>query len=232
MPICADGYRIPFDTSTLSRPQLRGLLAVRDTELPAVGETHWLPYRHGDETIDFDPFYLVWAGSDESTDLDTKRLPWPFQITEIQRFDREADFAPARPPEGAADDLQRGLTIYIDHCGKCRSMRGVGGAVGRSFPTRPLWADQHTRTEISVDAGTMCRLSQEDAYRFARGEEVTSTTGVRAKLSRPLDWLVISDHAEMHGLMPWLLDGDPNLLATEQGERWYDALKSGDKSTR
>jgi len=48
---------------------------------------------------------------------------------------------------------------------------------------------------------TSTRLSQEDAYRFARGEEVTSTTGVRAKLSRPLDWLVISDHAEMYGLM-------------------------------
>lgn len=45
----------------------------------------------------------------------------------------------------------------------------------------------------------MCRLGQEDAYRFTHGEEVTSTTGVRARLSRPLDWLVISDHAEMLG---------------------------------
>ena len=44
-----------------------------------------------------------------------------------------------------------------------------------------------------------------------------------------LDWLVISDHAEMYGLMPRLLNGDPNLLATEQGKSWYDALKSGDK---
>ena len=61
---------------------------------------------------------------------------------------------------------------------------------GRSYPTRPLWGDQHLHTEISVDAGTMVRLGQEDAYRFARGGELTSTTGVRAKLSRPLDWLV------------------------------------------
>jgi hypothetical protein len=100
---------------------------------------------------------------------------------------------------------------------------------GRFYPTRPLWGDQHLHTEISVDAGTMCRLGQEDAYRFARGEEVTSTTGVRAKLSRPLDWLVISDHAEMYGLMPQLLSGDRDLLATAQGKSWYDALKSGDK---
>ncbi len=103
--------------------------------------------------------------------------------------------------------------------------------VGRNFPTRLLWGDQHTHTAISVDAGTMCRLGQEDAYRFARGEEVTATTGVRATLGRPLDWLVIADHAEMYGLMPQLLKGDPTILATEQGKKWYDALKSGNKDT-
>ena len=102
---------------------------------------------------------------------------------------------------------------------------------GRNYPTQVLWGDQHLHTAISVDAGTMCRLGQEDAYRFARGEEVTSTTGLRAKLSRPLDWLVIADHAEMYGLMPQLLAGDADILATEQGKRWYDALKSGDKET-
>ena len=101
--------------------------------------------------------------------------------------------------------------------------------VDRAYPTRVFWGDQHLHTEISVDAGTMCRLGQEDAYRFARGEQVTSTTGVRAKLSRPLDWLVISDHAEMYGLMPHLLSGDPDILATKDGKHWYQALKSGDK---
>ena len=101
--------------------------------------------------------------------------------------------------------------------------------VDRTYPSRVFWGDQHLHTEISVDAGTMCRLGQEDAYRFARGEEVVSTTGVRAKLSRPLDWLVIADHAEMYGLMPQLLKGDPNVLANKEGKSWYDALKSGDK---
>ncbi len=100
---------------------------------------------------------------------------------------------------------------------------------GRSYPTRVLWGDTHLHTAVSVDAGTMCRLGQEDAYRFARGEEVTSTGGLRAKLSRPLDWLVISDHAEMYGLMPRLLKGDPGILATEKGRRWYDQLNTGDR---
>jgi hypothetical protein len=100
---------------------------------------------------------------------------------------------------------------------------------GREYPTRVLWGDTHLHTMVSVDAGTMCRLSQEDAYRFARGEEVVSTNGTRAKLSRPLDFLVIADHAEMYGLMPQLLTGDPEILATEAGKRWYDMLKSGDE---
>jgi len=99
---------------------------------------------------------------------------------------------------------------------------------GRNFPTRVFFGDTHLHTAISVDAGTMCRIGQEDAYRFARGEEVSSTYGLRAKLSRPLDFLVITDHAEMYGLMPQLLSGDPEILATEIGRKWYDALKSGD----
>ena len=90
---------------------------------------------------------------------------------------------------------------------------------GRNYPTRVFWGDTHLHTAISVDAGTMNRVGQEDAFRFARGEEITTTGGLRAKLSRPLDFLVIADHAEMYGLMPQLLSGDPEILATEMGKQ-------------
>ncbi len=100
---------------------------------------------------------------------------------------------------------------------------------GRSYPTRLLFGDTHLHTSISVDAGTLNRVGQEDAYRFARGEEITTTFGLRAKLSRPLDFLVISDHAEMYGLMPQLLSGDPEVLSTETGRRWHAGLISGDR---
>lgn len=99
---------------------------------------------------------------------------------------------------------------------------------GREFPTQVFWGDTHLHTAVSVDAGTINRIGQEDAYRFARGEEVTTTHGLRAKLSRPLDFLVISDHAEMYGLMPQLLKGDQEILRQEKGRKWYDALTSGD----
>ena len=99
---------------------------------------------------------------------------------------------------------------------------------GRVYPTNVYWGDTHLHTSVSVDAGTMCRLGQEDALRFARGEEVLSTHGLRAKLSRPLDFIVVADHAEMYGLMPQLLQGDPEILSTEKGKRWYDMLTTGD----
>ncbi|WP_245837782.1 DUF3604 domain-containing protein [Tropicimonas sediminicola] len=105
---------------------------------------------------------------------------------------------------------------------------GFSPYAGRNFPQVPLWGDSHLHTMVSVDAGTMTRLTQEQAFRFARGEEVTTTHGLRAKLSRPLDWLVVSDHAEMYGLMPQLLAGDGQVLANEQGRLWYEALTSGD----
>jgi Protein of unknown function (DUF3604) len=99
---------------------------------------------------------------------------------------------------------------------------------GRNFPTRVLWGDTHLHTAISVDAGTMNTVGQEGALRFARGEEITTTHGLRARLSRPLDFLVVTDHAEMYGLMPQLKAGNPDILATEAGSRWYDMLQSGE----
>jgi hypothetical protein len=99
---------------------------------------------------------------------------------------------------------------------------------GHDYPTRVLWGDTHLHTAISVDAGAAgCKLGPEDAYRFARGEEVTTSTGQHAKLSRPLDFLVVSDHSEMLGLMPQLMRGDPAVLATEQGKQWYDGMRKG-----
>jgi len=99
---------------------------------------------------------------------------------------------------------------------------------GRNFPTRPFFGDTHLHTSFSMDAGAFgCRLTPQDAYRFAKGEEVTASSGQRVKLSRPLDFLVVSDHSDGFGFFPQLMGGDPALLATPQGRRWYDEITSG-----
>ena len=64
--------------------------------------------------------------------------------------------------------------------------------VDRHVSDRVFWGDTHLHTSFSVDAGFFGNtLAPEDAYRFARGEEVVSSTGVRVKLIRPLDFVVV-----------------------------------------
>jgi len=99
---------------------------------------------------------------------------------------------------------------------------------GRDFPTRPLFGDTHLHTSFSFDAGAFgARLGPRDAYRFARGEEVTASSGQPAKLSRPLDFLVVADHSDNMGFFPDLLAGKPELLADPTGRRWYDMIQGG-----
>lgn len=95
-------------------------------------------------------------------------------------------------------------------------------------PTRPLWGDSHLHTNLSADAGLAGnRLSPEIAYRFARGEKITSSMGIPAKLSRPLDWLVVADHTDGMGLISDILAADPEVMAFEQSKEWNNALKEG-----
>lgn len=99
---------------------------------------------------------------------------------------------------------------------------------GRNFPTRPFFGDTHTHTSFSMDAGAFgCRLGPREAYRFGKGEEITASSGQRVKLSRPLDFIVVSDHSDGFGFFPQLMGGDPALLGTPQGRKWYDQIHGG-----
>jgi len=99
---------------------------------------------------------------------------------------------------------------------------------GRSFPTQVFWGDTHLHTGNSLDAGAFgARLLPEEAHRFARGEELTSSTGLQVKLSRPLDFLVVADHSDNMGFFPLLKSGDPKMLADPTGRKWYDMIQAG-----
>jgi hypothetical protein len=98
----------------------------------------------------------------------------------------------------------------------------------RDFPDRVFWGDTHLHTRLSADAGLFGNvLGLEDAYRFARGEQVTASSGQPAKLARPLDWLVIADHSDMMGFSEDIAKGAPNVLAYPEAKKWYEGLQAG-----
>jgi hypothetical protein len=101
---------------------------------------------------------------------------------------------------------------------------------GPGYPMRVFFGDTHLHTALSLDAGAAgTTIMPADAYRFAKGEEVTSSTGQKAKLSRPLDFLVVADHSDQMGLITDLQAGKPELLANPMAKKWYDMMKAGQK---
>lgn len=72
----------------------------------------------------------------------------------------------------------------------------------------------HGHSSWSIDAyGLGNRQEPDDAYRFARGEQVNDTSGNPVQLKQPLDFFMLSDHSEMLGTAPKL---------TEKGSAVYD----------
>ena len=105
---------------------------------------------------------------------------------------------------------------------------------GRGFPTMALWGDTHLHTSNSLDArATGCILGPEEAFRFARGYEVTSSNGELLRLSRPLDWLVVADHSDAMGAMNEIMAGNPQLMRNPTLKDWHDRIaQGGDVATK
>ncbi|MBF7729099.1 DUF3604 domain-containing protein [Pseudomonas sp. N040] len=90
------------------------------------------------------------------------------------------------------------------------------------------WGDTHLHTMYSTDAGMIGNnLSPDDALRFAKGETVTSSLGMRARLRQPLDFLVVADHAENLGLPVLIRESNPELLKEPWGKAVHDLVKAG-----
>jgi len=97
-----------------------------------------------------------------------------------------------------------------------------------NYPDQVFFGDTHLHTSYSTDAGMFGNsVGPDKAYRFAKGEVVTSSTGVRARLLRPLDFLVVADHAENMGLSPMIAESNPDLLKSDWGRKVHDLVKAG-----
>ncbi len=106
-----------------------------------------------------------------------------------------------------------------------------GPAQQADWPEEVYWGDTHLHTRLSMDAGAMGTVrTPEDAYRFARGERIVSTSGVPAQLTRPLDFLVIADHSDALGTVTEIMNGNPFFGADPKVRRWQNMIASGDDS--
>lgn len=96
------------------------------------------------------------------------------------------------------------------------------------YPTAVYWGDTHVHTAYSSDSFLFgnTNLTPDQAYRFARGETVETSTGMRARLERPLDFLVVADHAENLGMMKAIREREPAVMKLPGMERWFEALES------
>ncbi len=99
---------------------------------------------------------------------------------------------------------------------------------GRNYPDEILFGDTHFHTNLSFDAGLVgTTLGVDEGFRFARGEKVISNSGQPVQLIRPLDFLVITDHAEFIGLAPMIHESHPELLADPWGSWVHKRFHSG-----
>lgn len=127
--------------------------------------------------------------------------------------------------EWRSDFVQDEITAARSHSGQ--------KVTNSPYPMQVYWGDTHLHTSNSPDAfGFGTRLQPEDALRFARGEEVTSTTGVKAQLARPLDFLMIADHSDGLGFSQMLHDTPRFLLPNDRLKRWHDLFHSGPEDSQ
>ena len=129
---------------------------------------------------------------------------------------------------GNKEDVKQGLLVKGK---KPVKAAGYSPYAGKNYPTKVLWGDTHLHTNQSLDARAFgVTVSPADAYRLARGDEITATHGERVKLSRPLDWLVVADHSDSIGTMDEVVKGNPTLLKDPKVKDWHNRIKKGGDS--
>jgi len=127
-----------------------------------------------------------------------------------------------------ADPIVGEMQVDRDALEKRFGQRPYSPWAESGFSRQVYWGDSHLHTALSGDAGLFgARLGLEEAYRFARGEQVVSSTGQPVKLSRPLDWLVIAAHSAGLGMIRDIAAASPELRRFEQGARWAKGMRAG-----
>lgn len=114
-------------------------------------------------------------------------------------------FGPATAPRDAA--LQDDSKITRPEASP------LPGQILKSSEKNLYWGELHVHSSESFDATLFGNtLGIEDVYRFAKGEPLTNPAGEVMQLSRPLDFVAITDHAEGFGTRTHCKEADLSLV--------------------
>jgi len=122
-------------------------------------------------------------------------------------------------------------TILLVSAGQLLAEKSYSPYADNNFPQQVYWGDTHLHTNISLDANLMgnSSISPDQAYRFARGDSLVAHNGMLIRMHRPLDFLVIADHAEELGVLDGLRHADPYLIETNQGTQLLSLYRENNK---
>ncbi len=118
--------------------------------------------------------------------------------------------------------------IKREYISEFKKLQKDDSHVSKNTNKNLYWGDTHLHTNNSPDAfANGVRIGPDAAYRFAKGQTIQATSGITATLNRPLDFLVVSDHAEGFGLAQAILDGNEVLMKDKMMRRWKRLFESG-----
>lgn len=115
-----------------------------------------------------------------------------------------------------------------DSTGDNTPAQAEDAATDKGYPSQVYFGDTHLHTALSMDAGAFGnRLGMDEAYQFARGDEVTSTTGIKTRLQKPLDFLVVADHSDGMGFFPDLMAEKAHVMKFDEAKAWKKMIDEG-----
>jgi len=130
---------------------------------------------------------------------------------------------------GEDEKLQQDIDVQVNKTTEVSRINNSVSQLSSSEIKQVYFGDTHLHTSYSFDAGMVGdKLDPDAAYRFAKGEEVIASMGAKAKILRPLDFLVIADHAESLGIAPLIAEHSPLVLNDPAGKELYDLAQGDD----
>ena len=104
-------------------------------------------------------------------------------------------------------------------------------ALAQSFPRNVYWGDTHVHSNLSMFAFAFSNreLGPDAAYRFAKGETISTAKGITAKISRPLDFMVVADDASNMGVLHGIANGDNDMLRSPLAQQFKQRLDAVDQ---